>query len=114
MTRPAGARTIEEILAAARGTDPAAVEAEFAQARYGEFKTAVAQAVVEYLSPVRERYEELRADDTALEAILEDGAGRARAIASQTLADVREHMGVGAARRAPADGPSGALDTLPG
>jgi tryptophanyl-tRNA synthetase len=91
-----GIANLIEILAAVRGTDPAAVEAEFDQARYGEFKTAVAQAVVEYLSPVRERYEELRGDEPALEAILQDGAGRARAIASQTLADVREHMGVGA------------------
>ncbi len=93
-----GIHNLIEILAAVRGSDRAAVEAEFADARYGEFKAAVAGAVVEYLAPVRERYQALRAEESALEAILADGAERARAIASVTLADVRERMGVGAAR----------------
>ncbi|HEY4429128.1 MAG TPA: tryptophan--tRNA ligase [Solirubrobacteraceae bacterium] len=110
----AGISNLIEILAAVRGTDPGTIEAEFAGARYGEFKAAVAADLVAYLAPVRERYEELRADVPALEAILEDGAGRARAMASETLVDVREHMGVGAPRRAAAGGPSGAVDTVPG
>jgi tryptophanyl-tRNA synthetase len=93
-----GITNLIEILAAVRGVEPAAVESEFAQSRYGEFKGAVAQAVVEYLAPVRERYEELRADEPALEAVLRDGAERAHSIASGTLADVRERMGVGAPR----------------
>jgi tryptophanyl-tRNA synthetase len=93
-----GIGNLIEILAAVRESDSAAVEAEFIEARYGEFKTAVAAAVIEYLTPVRERYEALRADEGALERILADGAERARAIASDTLADVRERMGVGAAR----------------
>ena len=59
-----------------RGVEPAAVEAEFAQARYGEFKTAVAEAVVDYLAPVRERYAELRADEQALEAVLRPAPGQ--------------------------------------
>ncbi len=94
-----GVSNLIEILAAVRAVDPAAIEAELAQARYGELKTAVATAVVDYLAPVRERYEQLRADEGALEAILEDGAARAQAIAAATLADVRERMGVGAPRR---------------
>ena len=93
-----GIANLIEILAAVRGQEPASVESEFAQARYGEFKTAVAQAVVDYLAPVRERYQRLRADDHALESILSDGAQRAHAMASETLADVRERMGVGAPR----------------
>ncbi len=88
-----------EVLAAVRGVDPAAIEAEFADARYGELKTAVAAAVIDYLAPVRERYEQLRTDEPALESILQDGAARAQAIAAQTLADVRERMGIGGARR---------------
>ena len=93
-----GVSNLIEILAAVRGSAPAAIEQEFADARYGDFKTAVAAAVAEYLAPVRERYEALRTDEAALEGVLLDGAGRARAIASDTLADVRELMGVGAAR----------------
>jgi tryptophanyl-tRNA synthetase len=93
-----GITNLIEILAAVRGVDPPAVESEFASSRYGEFKTAVAEAVVGYLQPVRERYEQLRADEAALESILAEGAQRARAMASQTLADVRERMGIGAPR----------------
>ena len=95
-----GVSNLIEILAAVRGSDPAAVEAELAQARYGELKAAVATAVVDYLAPVRERYERLRADEDALEQILSDGAVRAETIAAETLADVRESMGVGGPRRA--------------
>jgi tryptophanyl-tRNA synthetase len=93
-----GIGNLIEILAAVRGTDSAAIEAEFADARYGEFKTAVAAAVIEYLAPVHERYEALRSEQGALEAVLADGAERARAIASVTLAEVRARMGVGAVR----------------
>ena len=58
---------------------PEAVEArDGRRAGYGELKAAVAAAVVDYLAPVRERYAELRADEAALEAILADGAERAR------------------------------------
>ena len=95
-----GITNLVEILAAVRGGDPATIEAEFEGLRYGDFKTAVAQAAIERLAPVRERYAELRADGDAIEAILADGAARARAIASETLVDVRERMGVGAPRRA--------------
>jgi tryptophanyl-tRNA synthetase len=94
-----GVSNLIEILAAVRGIDPAAVEAELAQARYGELKGAVAAAVIDYLAPVRERYEQLRADESVLESILNDGAARAQTIAAATLADVRERMGVGAPRR---------------
>ena len=95
----AGIGNLIEILAAVRASNPAAVEAEFADARYGEFKVAVAAAVVDYLAPVQERYAQLRGDEDALEAILASGAERARALAGETLADVRERMGVGAPRR---------------
>ena len=94
-----GVSNLIEILAAVRGAEPEAIEAELADARYGELKGAVAAAVVDYLAPVRERYEALRRDEQALEAVLADGAGRAWAIAADTLADVRERMGVGAPRR---------------
>jgi tryptophanyl-tRNA synthetase len=95
-----GIGNLIEILAAVRGSDPAAIESEFAGARYGEFKTAVAAAAVDYLAPVRERYEQLRDDEDALERILADGAARAEAIAVEPLADVRELMGFGGPRRA--------------
>jgi tryptophanyl-tRNA synthetase len=94
-----GVSNLIEILAVARGHAPDRVEADMRQARgYGDLKLAAAEAVVEMLAPVRERYVELRADEAALERVLADGAARARAIAAETLADVRECMGVGAPR----------------
>jgi tryptophanyl-tRNA synthetase len=99
-----GVSNLIEILAVARGHTPEQVEAEMRDARgYGDLKAAVADAVVEMLAPVRARYVELRADEDALETVLADGAARARAIASDTLADVRDCMGVGPPRtvRAP-------------
>jgi tryptophanyl-tRNA synthetase len=94
-----GISNLIEILAAVQGTGAADVETQFAQSRYGEFKTAVADAVVGYLAPVRERYEQLRGDEAELERLLGVGAAQASEIASQTLADVRECMGVGPPRR---------------
>jgi len=96
-----GVSNLIEILAAVRGESPAAVEAELKDARYGELKTEVAAAVIAYLEPVRERYSGLRADEGSLEAILADGAEKAREIAAGTLADVRDRMGVGAPSRRP-------------
>jgi tryptophanyl-tRNA synthetase len=90
-----GVTNLIEIMAAARGIEPEAVEAEFEGKGYGDFKQAVGEAVVEYLTPVRERYSELRADEDGLEEILQAGAEKAREIASQTLRDVYEAMGLG-------------------
>jgi tryptophanyl-tRNA synthetase len=94
-----GVSNLIEILAVARGDAPEQVEADMRDARgYGDLKAAVADAVVEMLAPVRERYVELRADEQALERVLADGAQRAGAIAAQTLADVRQCMGIGPPR----------------
>ncbi|HMC07313.1 MAG TPA: tryptophan--tRNA ligase [Solirubrobacterales bacterium] len=90
-----GITNLIEVLSAARGVAPEEVEREFAGAGYGDFKVAVADAVVEYLTPVRERYAELRGDEGGLEATLAAGAEKAGAISSEVLADVREAMGVG-------------------
>jgi tryptophanyl-tRNA synthetase len=90
-----GIANLIEILAVIRDDDPAAIESEFAGSGYGDFKAAVAEAVVDVLAPVRERYEELRPDEKALEGTLTAGAEKARAIASETLAHVRAAIGVG-------------------
>jgi tryptophanyl-tRNA synthetase len=91
-----GISNLIEILAAVEGQDTDAIQTRFADSRYGDFKLAVAEAVSAYLAPVRERYTALRADEGALEAVLIDGAERARAIAAPTVREVRERMGLGA------------------
>jgi tryptophanyl-tRNA synthetase len=94
-----GVSNLIEILAVARGATPEQVEADMAGARgYGDLKGAAAEAVIAMLAPVRERYLQLRADEQALQDVLADGAEEARAIASETLAEVRERMGVGSPR----------------
>jgi tryptophanyl-tRNA synthetase len=94
-----GITNLIEILSVVRGISPDEIEREFASARYGDFKVAVGEEVAAWLAPVRERYVELRADEDALEAILAEGAGKARALASETLRDVRRVMGVGPPQR---------------
>jgi tryptophanyl-tRNA synthetase len=90
-----GVTNLIDILSVIRGVEPGAIEKEFDGGGYGAFKGAVAEAVVEYLRPVRERYHELRADDAEIERALRQGADKARAIASETLVEVRAAMGVG-------------------
>jgi tryptophanyl-tRNA synthetase len=94
-----GISNLIEVMSVVRGTEAADVELEFDGAGYGTFKQAVADAVVDYLGPVRERYAKVRAEEAALEAVLAEGAERARALARETLADVRDRMGVGPPRR---------------
>jgi tryptophanyl-tRNA synthetase len=93
-----GIANLIEIMSAVRDIAPEEVEGEFDGSGYGDFKSAVADEVVSYLAPVRERYADLRGDEEALERTLAAGADKARAIASDTLADVRQRMGVGPAR----------------
>jgi tryptophanyl-tRNA synthetase len=92
-----GIANLIEILAVARGTTEEEIERQFEGSGYGDFKGAVAEAVVEFLAPVRERYEALRPDESALEEALTSGAEKARAIASETAAQVREAIGIGPA-----------------
>lgn len=90
-----GIANLIEILAVVRGVEPAAIEDEFSASGYGDFKMAVAEAASEYLAPVRERYAEIRPDEQALEAILADGAEKAREIAAGVVGEVRSAMGLG-------------------
>jgi tryptophanyl-tRNA synthetase len=94
-----GISNMIEIMAVARGIAPEEVEREFAGSGYGDFKAAVGDAVVDWLTPVRERYAELRAADDRLEQTLEAGADKARAISAPIVAEVREVMGVGPLKR---------------
>jgi tryptophanyl-tRNA synthetase len=94
-----GVTNLIDIIAASRGITQDAVVEEMRSARgYGDLKAAAAQAVTEMLAPVHERYSDLRADEAALHELLAAGADRARAIASGTIADVREAMGFGRPR----------------
>ena len=67
-------------------------ETNFDGKGYGQFKAELAEAVVEFLRPFQEKVDAY--DDAALAEILKPGAERARSVASQTLRDVYEKMGI--------------------
>jgi tryptophanyl-tRNA synthetase len=88
-----GIKNLIEILSVAGGESPEQIEQTYAGKGYGDFKSDVADAVVELLAPVRERYLELRSDEGELRAILERGADHARTVSSATLAEMKTRMG---------------------
>ena len=88
-----GISNLIEIMAVATGESPEAIEGRYDGAGYGKFKEEVGEAVVELLDPVRLRYAELRGDPQRLHEILAQGAAKAHAIASVTLARVHERVG---------------------
>jgi tryptophanyl-tRNA synthetase len=90
-----GVTNLIDILAVVRGVGPEEIESEFNGSGYGQFKQAVADAVVDYLAPVRERYRELRADEQYLLQTLDTGAEKAHAIAHPIVDTARDRMGVG-------------------
>ena len=81
-----GVSNLVEIHAAVTGQTIATVEKQFAGGGYGQFKSAVADAVVEYLRPVQARYEELTADPGEVNRLLANGADIAASMADAVLA----------------------------
>ena len=72
----------------------AEVEREFEGKPYSQLKARVAEAVIEALSPIQERYREIRSDDAALMAQLRQNAERLTAIANPTLERVQRAVGL--------------------
>jgi tryptophanyl-tRNA synthetase len=89
-----GITNLLTILSVATGRDVPELEAAYEGKGYGDFKGDVAEAVVEMLAPVRERYDELLANPGHLDAVLARGAARAREVALPTMAAVRERIGL--------------------
>ncbi len=87
-----GVSNLLAILAAATGRQPAEVAEGYSQ--YGQLKADTADAVVELLRPVRERYTELASDPEAVRATLRQGAEKAQAVAGPTLARARAAIGL--------------------
>ncbi len=90
--RPAVANLLT-IFAALTDRTPEAVAEEFSSAQNSTFKAALAEVAVATLSPITTRMRELMADTTTLDALLHDGAERARAIASPILAQTMQCVG---------------------
>jgi tryptophanyl-tRNA synthetase len=88
-----GISNLLEIMSVATGEPIPDLEARYDGGGYGQFKADVAEAVVELLDPIRTRYEELRADEPELRALLARGADKARETAAPTLEQMYERMG---------------------
>lgn len=62
--------------------------------RYGDMKKQLAEDMVSFLTPVRERIKELSADQAYLNKVLHDGGEKARISAGKTVSEVREIIGL--------------------
>ncbi|CAL1386364.1 unnamed protein product [Linum trigynum] len=69
------------------------VSQECQSMNWGTFKTVLADALIDHLSPIQARYEEIVADPSYLDRVLEDGATKASDIADATLNNVYQAMG---------------------
>ena len=81
------------IYAALAETTKADVLREFGGAEFSRFKPALADLAVAKLGPIGAEMRRLQADPGAIDAVLEDGAARAREIASPVMGDVKRIMG---------------------
>jgi len=61
--------------------------------RYGELKKQIAEDIIKFLTPLRERIDQISGDNIFLSKVARMGAEKARASASKTLRDVREIIG---------------------
>jgi tryptophanyl-tRNA synthetase len=88
-----GVTNLVDILSVATDRAPGEVEQAYDGVGYGDLKRDVGEAVVELLSPVRERYLELRADEPELLRLLAVGAEKAQTASAPTLTAMYERMG---------------------
>ncbi|PZS23974.1 MAG: tryptophan--tRNA ligase [Acidimicrobiales bacterium] len=90
-TKP-GVSNLVELLAVATGRSRE--EAAASQAGYASLKAATAEALIEMLHPVQERYVELAGDPAGVRAVLEKGAAKAREVAGTTVSRASQAMGL--------------------
>jgi tryptophanyl-tRNA synthetase len=88
-----GVSNLLEIMSVATGAPIDELERQFDSAGYGDFKLAVGESVVDLLSPIRELYEALRADERELQRLLGVGAEKARRASEPTLEAMYDRMG---------------------
>jgi tryptophanyl-tRNA synthetase len=87
-----GVSNLLELLSVATGEAATALADRYTQ--YGPLKADAADAVVEFLRPVQERYAELEADPGYVHGVLEKGAEKAEAVAAATLRRAQDAIGL--------------------
>ena len=88
-----GISNLLTIQSAVTGTAIDALVAGYEGRGYGDLKKETAEAVVEYVTPIKNRVDELLADPTELESVLATGAERAEQVAAKTLQRVNDRLG---------------------
>ncbi|MDA9472720.1 tryptophan--tRNA ligase [Enterococcus sp. 5H] len=89
-----GITNLLNIFSAATGRSVEDLVSTYEGKGYGEFKTDLAEAVVDLLEPIQTRYHELLASDE-LDDILDQGAEQARLVANKTLQRMKNAIGLG-------------------
>ncbi|MCV7315495.1 tryptophan--tRNA ligase [Mycolicibacillus parakoreensis] len=89
----AGVSNLLTIQSAVTGQDIDTLVDGYAGRGYGDLKKDTAEAVVEFLTPIKDRVDELLADRAELEAVLASGAARAAEVATATVARVYDRLG---------------------
>jgi len=89
-----GISNLMQIYGSITGKSEKEIEDEFQCRGYGDFKMAVANAVIEKLKPIQDKYNELLANPKYLEEIYTKGAENARKLASKTLNEVKAKIGI--------------------
>lgn len=89
--RKPGVANLLEILAAATNSTPQKTAENYT--RYGDLKSASAEAVIAMLAPIQKRYNELLGDKAELMRLIHKGNDRAQAVASATLARAQKSIG---------------------
>ncbi|MCH8109639.1 MAG: tryptophan--tRNA ligase [Chloroflexi bacterium] len=91
----AGVNNLLGIYKVITGKTEAEVEKDFATARgYGDLKATVAEVVIEELTPIRERYDELMQDMTELDRLIARGAEQARAVSEPKMDEIKRRVGL--------------------
>ena len=88
-----GINNLMEIYSAITNKSYDEIEQEFAGCGYGDFKTAVGEAVASELQPIQDKLAVLMGDKAQLTQLMKDGAEKAQYVAARTLAKVQKKLG---------------------
>jgi tryptophanyl-tRNA synthetase len=89
----AGISNLLTIFSALSGRAITDIESDFVGKGYGDFKSSLAEVVIDYLEPIRRKTYELLDDPAHLSQVLDAGAQKAESVSNKTLADVYDRIG---------------------
>ena len=88
-----GIKNLIDIYCIATGKNVAETEREFASSGYGDFKSAVGEAVVQVLKPIQDEFRRLEKDKSYIDGIIKTNAEKANYYATKTLRKAQKKVG---------------------